>query len=278
MKKGCVVMLFLVGVLGWSQEPKGMAYQGTVIEPVVEIPGVDSTVTPFSEKEVCFRFTIYDDTQTVEYTETHTTTTDYFGQVNLVIGRGDDPSDPLRLESLRWDGTAKYLEVEVDYAASCTNFEVVSPDFPENELHYVPFAFYALGASSNVIDVNATAPIVVSGSGTIADPLLISFNGGLNDLNDVDLTTTPPTANQTLVFDGTQWVPGQNLSVQLVANYNAVDGDTDFATPATITDINNIDVYRNGVRVDFVIIDPNTIQLDGISCYLDDQIKIIQLQ
>lgn len=270
-------LLFLVCALGWSQEPKGMAYQGTVIEPVVEIPGVDSTVTPFSEKAVCFRFTIYDDTQTIEYTETHNTTTDYFGQVNLVIGRGDNPSDPLRLESLRWDGTAKYLEVEVDYTANCSNFEVVSPDFPENELHYVPFAFYALGAASNVIEVNATAPIVVSGLGTLADPLLIGFDGGLDDLNDVDLTTTPPTTNQTLVFDGTQWVPG-NKALQLVATHTAVDGQTDFATPAAIADINNIDVYRNGVLVDFLQINTNTIQLDGISCYLDDQIKIIQLQ
>jgi hypothetical protein len=184
---------------------KGISYQGVVLYPEVELPGVDSKVTPYSEKDVCFRFSIYDDTNALEYSETHTTTTDYYGQVNLIIGRGNNATTPGRLDDLKWDGTTKYLKVELDYNSACTSWTDVSYD----ELNYVPFAFYAANSQSSVVSAQGTAPINVTGTGTTTDPVVITFDGGLNNLNDVSLTTAPA-ADQALIFDGTNWIAGTN--------------------------------------------------------------------
>lgn len=65
---------------------------------------------------------------------------------------------------------------------------------------------------------------------------------------------------------------------QKIAKITANLGDSQFSTPLTILELDNIDVYRNGVRVDFVQVNANTIALDGISCYSGDEIRIVQLQ
>jgi len=58
----------------------------------------------------------------------------------------------------------------------------------------------------------------------------------------------------------------------------ATDGQLIFATPATITDIKKIQVYRNGINVKCTIVDDTHIQLDSQAvCYADDEVKIIQL-
>ena len=52
-----------------------------------------------------------------------------------------------------------------------------------------------------------------------------------------------------------------------------------FATPNVITDIKKIQVYRNGINVEFTRVDDTHIDLeDQAACYVDDEIKIIQLK
>ena len=59
----------------------------------------------------------------------------------------------------------------------------------------------------------------------------------------------------------------------------AVDGQLFFTTPLPITDIQKIDVYRNGARISFTQIDANTIQIDKeATCYQGDEIRIVQLK
>ena len=73
-----------------------------------------------------------------------------------------------------------------------------------------------------------------------------------------------------------------SLSVrQYVSEYNASQGDQEFDTPKDIKSLENIDVYRNGLRIDFVQVDSNTIKLnltDTNGCFANDQIRIVQLQ
>ncbi|MCL7763495.1 hypothetical protein MPF19_08730 [Polaribacter sp. Z014] len=58
----------------------------------------------------------------------------------------------------------------------------------------------------------------------------------------------------------------------------AVDGQLEFTTPFTITSVDKIDVYRNGVRIDFTRVDDNTIKLEPeAQCYQADKIRIVQL-
>ena len=80
-------------------------------------------------------------------------------------------------------------------------------------------------------------------------------------------------------------IPASNLGLQrYVEEYTAADGDIQFAVPQTITnatDLDNIDVYRNGVRIDFTQVNTTTIELDLgalAGCYSGDEIRIVQLQ
>lgn len=57
----------------------------------------------------------------------------------------------------------------------------------------------------------------------------------------------------------------------------ATDGEIQFTPPLTITDAKKINVYRNGVRIDFTVINPTTIEIEPEAvCYAGDQIRIVQ--
>jgi hypothetical protein len=57
------------------------------------------------------------------------------------------------------------------------------------------------------------------------------------------------------------------------------NGQKRFATPAVITELRKIQVYRNGISVEFVKVDDTHIDLETeAACYVDDEIKIIQLK
>ena len=57
----------------------------------------------------------------------------------------------------------------------------------------------------------------------------------------------------------------------------ATDGQTQFQTPETISDPKKVNVYRNGVRIDFTPINNNTIALEqGVVCYANDEVRIVQ--
>ena len=52
-----------------------------------------------------------------------------------------------------------------------------------------------------------------------------------------------------------------------------------FETPEVITDLKKIQVFRNGINVEFTRVDDTHIDLeDQAACYVDDEIKIIQLK
>lgn len=81
--------------------------------------------------------------------------------------------------------------------------------------------------------------------------------------------------------DGTKWIRlgsgGQNNATQVLkAEYTATAGQSQFQTPAAITDINKITVYRNGVIINSTQVNANTV-LTEVNCIQNDNIKIIQL-
>ena len=68
---------------------------------------------------------------------------------------------------------------------------------------------------------------------------------------------------------------------QYTTSYTATRGEDEFQTPRNILELDNIDAYRNGARVDFVQVNANTIKLDLAEtggCYSGDEIRIVQLQ
>ncbi len=58
----------------------------------------------------------------------------------------------------------------------------------------------------------------------------------------------------------------------------ATNFQLNFTTPLPITDPKKIDVYRNGVKIDFTVLNNSTIKLEQDAiCYENDKIRIVQL-
>ncbi|MBL7712245.1 MAG: hypothetical protein JNL13_07280 [Chitinophagaceae bacterium] len=82
------------------------------------------------------------------------------------------------------------------------------------------------------------------------------------------------------VYNGTNWknmCKGQS-SIQQKATYTANAGDAVFATPQVVRDEQDIQVFRNGVQVNFTATPGSSfITLEAAAiCKKDDEIKIIQ--
>ena len=111
------------------------------------------------------------------------------------------------------------------------------------------------------------ATIVTSSSNTLS----------ITGLQDVDVSVTN---DQILTVSGTGQIrktATQNLFKESVLDIIATDGQTQFTTPLPIVDTNKINVYRNGIRINHITINNNTIALgSGVVCYAQDEIKIIQ--
>jgi hypothetical protein len=73
----------------------------------------------------------------------------------------------------------------------------------------------------------------------------------------------------------TSALTGDGLMSVVLATSN---GQRRFATPASITSLKKIQVYRNGINVEFVKVDNDHIDLEiQAACYVNDEIKIVQL-
>ena len=78
-----------------------------------EIPGIDVTGNILPNKEINVRFTISGSTGITEYQEVHTTKTDEYGMINLVIGKGNSVTG--KFTEIYWDGSTKNLKVEINW-------------------------------------------------------------------------------------------------------------------------------------------------------------------
>jgi hypothetical protein len=106
---------------------------------------------------------------TVVYTETRSTATNKFGLFNVVIGSTGAASQTGTLAGVNWASGAKFLQVELDPDGG-NNFV----DMGTTQLQAVPYALYA----NDVAKLQGKA-----------------------------LSTTAPTANQILKYNGTAWAP-----------------------------------------------------------------------
>lgn len=60
--------------------------------------------------------------------------------------------------------------------------------------------------------------------------------------------------------------------------YFANDGQSQFNTPFPIDQKDRVDVYRNGVKIDFTVVGASSIEVESEAvCYKDDKIRIVQL-
>lgn len=145
-------------------------------------------------------------------------------------------------------------------------------------------------ASSPSVDVLTSANNGLSTSygnvqlgGALSKPTTLSTSAGntlaitglqQGDISTDSLLVTTPSVGIVKKISGKSLSANQAKSIA----YASANGQIRFTTPATITDLKKIQVYRNGINVEFTKLDATHIELDPqAACYANDEIKIIQL-
>ena len=94
------------------------------------------------------------------------------------------------------------------------------------------YFFTVDGDDNPYVNINITA----GGVGDTRAKLLTEYSG-INDLANVDVTTTAPNLNQTLKWNGTNWVPADdNAGVSSVNLFQTFTGDSGSTTANSATD------------------------------------------
>lgn len=232
-----ILILCIFGNALWSQTD-GMSYQAVILDPELQLPGVNDLNNVYNNKELAVRFTIYNADDAIEFQETHWTKTDAYGMINLVIGAGT-PVQGLFTE-IFWDGTRKSLKVEIKLDAS---FEELSMQ----DLLFVPYAFHR--------DIIATGFLKVDGPVTFNGTLDV---GGKTTFHD-DVTVANGSKTELtgdLIVDGTT-----NLNSSLSVNNNSpVDFSGDLVVDGT-TNLNNTLSVNNGTATTLT----GSLEVDGVS-------------
>lgn len=144
----------------------------------------------------------------------------------------------------------------------------------------------------NQTHINANNGLTATGNliqlgGDLIQPTIIGTDAtntlAVTGLQDADMTTNDydimVVNKTTAVLEKTD--VSELRPRQYTASYTAARGDFEFDTPQNIIELENIDAYRNGARIDFVQVDANTIKLDLAEtggCYNGDEIRIVQLK
>ncbi|MDO7174141.1 hypothetical protein, partial [Mariniflexile sp. AS56] len=134
MKKLLLILLLIVaGFQGFSQTA-GISYQAVILNPnTKELPGANAQTSILANSKVFVQFTVLDEFNTQEYQEYHEATTDIYGMINLLIGRGTQKGFQV-FEDIRWSGFSKKLKVEIDFYGKGNAYTLLS----EQELTFMP--------------------------------------------------------------------------------------------------------------------------------------------
>ena len=158
--KNLIILLFIILFINLQAfaQTDGLNYQAVIIDPdPEEIPGIDVSGNILPNQEIMVRFTISGSSGNTEYQEIHTTTTDEYGMINLVIGKGNSVTG--RFTEIYWDSSTKNLKVEV-------NLDGAYSDLSDQELLFVPYAYHR--------DIIASGDLTVDGNSLLKGKLDIN--------------------------------------------------------------------------------------------------------
>lgn len=187
MKKLIIIGLSLLLMYKLSGQTQGINYQAVIIDKTPqEVPGRDITGNIMPNQPVMVRFSILDAAGTIEFQEEHSTTTDMYGMINLVIGKGvQTVISPDAFSGIDWNGTQKSLKVDL----SLSDTDVFYTDFSFEDLTFVPYAFHrnitatgslavdGMTALKSRVDVTDGSPTFLSGNLTVDE--LTTLNNDL---------------------------------------------------------------------------------------------------
>lgn len=194
----------------------GINYQALILNSEeIQIPGADveKHQIPLGLEDVSFRFSITNGTFQDLYIEEQTTITDENGMVSLIVGDGT----PLfsMFEDLVWNGTLKYLNVEIDIHSQNQGYVFLDIQ----KILYLPQT--GTGATIDMVDTTLNLPM---DDNSVGDILWVK---------DVDGSELP----SLMVWDGSMWQIAQmdydpTNELALVVALGDDDRDAQFATPA----------------------------------------------
>ena len=138
---------------GYAQAPEGVGYQGVAtdangIELVNQAISIRASVLSGSA------------TGTIEWQETHTTTTDTFGLFTLTIGQGTNTTNGAQTSfgDISWGTSTHFLKIEMDVNGG-SNYSFMGT----NQMMSVPYALYAKSAGNNIWQQDSLNNISYSG-------------------------------------------------------------------------------------------------------------------
>jgi len=181
MKKILLLFAFNIIIIGlYAQTPQVFKYQ-TVVR--------DAAGAVYANKIVSFRISILRDnpTGTSVYVETHNTTTNDFGIVNLNIGSGNVVSGSFG--AIDWGMHEHFVKTEIDMLGG-TDFQFMGT----SQLLSVPYALFAGKSANAADDFDKDSTNEIQTISEIGNNVTLSNNGG--SFTDSD--------NQTLTLNGTQ--------------------------------------------------------------------------
>ena len=199
----CLILTFN---FGYSQVPQGVGYQGVA---------TDANGIELVNQSISIRASVLSGsaTGTIEWEETHATTTDTFGLFTLTIGEGTNTTNGAQTSfaDISWGANTHFLKIEMDVNGG-TNYSYMGT----NQMMSVPYALYAENAN---IDYDSIATILSNDSSFINN---FSFggNGGGCNFNYPDGLNGDPVLIDLIA--GPYTVPtGKNLYIQHLHTVNA---------------------------------------------------------
>jgi hypothetical protein len=131
--KTLFIILIIISVTKGFTQTKGISYQALILNPKEQkLPGLDAKRSILVNTKIVVRFSINDEIDELLYKELHSTQTDRFGMVSLLIGSGERIGSK-RFNNISWDGKPKNLLVEIDFLKN-SQFTLIS----KQELTYIP--------------------------------------------------------------------------------------------------------------------------------------------
>jgi len=196
MKKLISIVLSCYVIINLFAQSQGINYQAVIIDKTPqEVPGRDITGNILPNHPLMVRFSILDAAGTIQYQEEHTTTTDMYGMINLVIGWGTQTAiSPVSFTDIDWDGTPKALKVDL----SLSDTEIFYTDFSYEELTFIPYAFHknitatgslavdGMTSLKNRLEVTNGSPTFLSGDLTVNEKTTLHNNFTVNAISNLN--------------------------------------------------------------------------------------------
>jgi hypothetical protein len=241
MVKNICLLFFSVFCVSISvSQTRGLTYQAIIYDPLYgnqTLPGNDNPLIPYKNKSICLKFEITDFNANVVYAETQTVTTNEFGMVNLIIGKGRYIGGTVAsFDKIIWNSQIDGLIVSVDANSSCSNFMQISKE----SFTAVPFALGSTSAQSvstggvsldpNNILVNGTDKLAYLNKATIKR--VVGLNTGVGN---------PTATNPALPSAGDIYV---NESTGIIFTYNGTSWIN--SSPSEVVGNEVTDVVANG--------------------------------